>query len=61
MKRSLDLDYLSSGEIDVDSDTGGIPILKELDLDQNYYRVLIIFQGFTSPQCSVISSNILRL
>lgn len=28
----VDLDYLSSDEIDVDSDTGGIPILEELGL-----------------------------
>ena len=32
---SPDLDYLSSDEIDVDSDTGGIPILEELGLGQN--------------------------
>ena len=32
---SPDLGYLSSDEIDVDSDTGGIPILEELGLGQN--------------------------
>ena len=32
MKSRVDLDYLSSDEIDVDSDTGGIPILEELGL-----------------------------
>ena len=35
IESSPDLDYLSSDEIDVDSDTGGIPILEELGLGKN--------------------------